>query len=76
MISTFCRDENPAHFDVFLAILKVLYKNERLLMKNVITIVKIMLLNGATIATPTWKVVSYDQEDQSVTVLKNDTTEI
>ena len=52
IISTICKDENPAHVDDALSILKALSRNERLAMKNVIIIVKIMLLNGATTATP------------------------
>ena len=51
IISTTRGDENPVHFDVALSILKALSTNERLLMKNIITIVKIMLVNGATTAT-------------------------
>ena len=51
IISTTRGDENPVHFDDVLSILKALSTNERLLMKNIITIVKIMLVNGATTAT-------------------------
>ena len=52
MISTICKEGNPAHVDDVLSILKAFSRNERLVMKNVITIVKIMLINGDTIATP------------------------
>ena len=46
IISTICKDGNPAHFDV-LSILKAPSTNKRLLMKKIITILKIMLFNGA-----------------------------
>lgn len=52
VISTICKEGNPAHADDALSILKAFCRNKRLLVKNVMTIVKIMLLNGATIATP------------------------
>ena len=51
IISTTCKGGNPAHFhDIFSY--EVLSKNERHLMKNFITIVKIMLVNGTITATP------------------------
>lgn len=40
MISTICKEGNPAHVDDVLSILKAFSRNERLVMKNVITIVK------------------------------------
>ena len=43
-IGTICRDGSPANFDDVLSILQALL--------NVITIVKIVLINGATTATP------------------------
>lgn len=52
IISAVCKDGNPTHFDELLSILKILCTNERLLMKNIITIAKIMLANSATTATP------------------------
>ena len=51
-IGTICRDGSPAHFDDVLSILQALFMNERYFMKNVITIVKIILINGATTAAP------------------------
>ena len=51
-IGTICSDGSPAHFDDVLSILQTLFMNETYFMKNVITIVKIMLINGATTTTP------------------------
>ena len=47
-----CKDGNSAYFDDALSILKTLSMNERFLMENFITIVKIMLVNDTTVAAP------------------------
>lgn len=52
IINTICKDWNLAHFDDVLSIRKVLSTNERLVMKNFIVIVKIMLVYGAITAVP------------------------
>ena len=46
------KDGNSAYFDDALSILKTLSMNERFLMENFITIVKIMLVNDTTAAAP------------------------
>ena len=51
IISTVCKDGNPAHFDDVLSILKALSTNEKRFIKNVITTVKTMLVNGDTTVT-------------------------
>ena len=55
IINTICKDKNLAHFDDVSSILEALSTNERLLVnvvnKNVVTIVKTKLVNGATPAT-------------------------
>ena len=52
IISTIWKEKNPAHFHDILSILKAISTNGRLLVKNIITIVKTVLDNGATTATP------------------------
>ena len=48
IISSICKDGNLAHFDDVLSILIALSTNGRLLMENIINIVKFMLVNGGT----------------------------
>ena len=48
IFGTICKDKDPTHFDEIVSILKEVSKEERLLMKNVTTMV---LINGATTGT-------------------------
>ena len=48
IISSICKDGNLAHFDDISSILIALSTNGRLLMENIIIIVKFMLVSGGT----------------------------
>ena len=52
VLKTVCSVENPVHFDTIVSILQEASKETFLLIPNVIVIVKILLVNAATSATP------------------------
>ena len=52
VLKTVCSVENPVHFDTIVSILQEASKETFLLISNVIVIVKILLVNAATSATP------------------------
>ena len=52
ILQTICKDAQPIHFGDIVEKLRTVSAEERALIPNVISIVKIVLVNGATSATP------------------------
>ena len=52
ILCSICKDGNPSHFDDILTSLQAISKTERSLIPNIVSIVKVVLVSGATTATP------------------------
>ena len=52
ILRSICIDGNPSHFDDILTSLQAISKTERSLIPNIVSIVKVVFVSGATTATP------------------------